>query len=103
MDMMARSYQIPPFDDPSVALATSRSRYYRDAEMFLDELVELAHQVAETWPPGLPDVAQLEEEHPELHQLCRRRDRLSNAVMLFAASGFPSPAGAAPLGGVGGR
>jgi hypothetical protein len=84
-DLMPYSYHVRPFDHNSIAWSTSRHRYYRDAEMFLEELIEVADQVVKAWPPGLPDIAQLEREHPHLHRLCRRRDRLSNAAMMFAA------------------
>ena len=81
---MARTYKVRPFEQMS-AWTSDRHRYLEYVEHLLEELLATAAEVKSTWPSGARSALPVSEVPPELHRLCRKRDRLSDSVMLFAA------------------
>jgi hypothetical protein len=81
---MARAYKVYPFEQTS-AWTSDRRRYFQYAEHSLEELLPIAAEVLASWPHGAPSAIEVGDMPPELHRLCRKRDRLSDSVMLFAA------------------
>jgi hypothetical protein len=81
---MARTYRVRPFE-PTAAWSSDRRRYLEYVEHLLEELLPTAAEVLAAWPPGAPPALPVNEMPPGLHRLCRKRDRLSDCVMLFAA------------------
>jgi hypothetical protein len=81
---MARTYKVRPFEQ-TAAWSSDRRRYLEYVEHLLEELLPTAAGVLSAWPPGAPPALPISEMPPALHRLCRKRDRLSDSVMLFAA------------------
>ena len=81
---MARAYKVHP-SEQTAAWTSDRRRYLEYVEHLLEELLPTAADVRGAWPPGAPPALPVSEMPPELHRLCRKRDQLSDSVMLFAA------------------
>jgi hypothetical protein len=81
--------------------STNHRRYYSSAEQTLQELVPLADEVVKRWPANSGTILRKDQQPPGLHELCRRRDRVSDSVKLFAAiavEGFINYYGVVRLG-----
>jgi hypothetical protein len=81
---MSQAFKVRPVAQVG-AWSTDHRRYFANAAHGLDELILLADEVARRWPPEAPPLLQVDQMPPGLHELCRRRDHLSDSLMLFAA------------------
>lgn len=60
-------------------------RFYECAHLQLKELEQVALEVKQEWPLPLDETVRNGDDHPELFALVRRRDMLSNSVIIFSA------------------
>ena len=81
---MITDFQVRSLDAPG-GWSTNHRRYYDYAEQSLVELEEAAASVIAAWPKDAPDILARDDLPSGVHELCRRRDRLSDATKLFAA------------------
>jgi hypothetical protein len=81
---MARTYKVYPFVQ-TAAWTSDRRRYLQYVEQLLEELLPITAEVQAAWPPGASSAIPVGQMPPVLHRLCRKRDRLSDSVMLFSA------------------
>ena len=59
------------------------ARYYENANVLLAELIDIADKIKKDWPAGKSSINKT--EYPNLYELGRKRDLVSDSVLIFSA------------------
>jgi hypothetical protein len=81
---MSKAFTVRPVAQTG-AWSTDHRRHFDYAARGLEELIPLAEEVVRQWPADAAPLLQVDRMPQGLHELCRRRDHLSDSVALFAA------------------
>ena len=76
---------IKSVSQPSAAWRTNHRKFYDYAIRLSIDLVPAAEAVLQVWPDGAQDALPLEQQPQGLHELCLKRNILSDSTKLFAA------------------
>ncbi len=77
-------FQIRPISTQGAWL-TNAGSYSESAQLNLAELKEITQKVKDDWPVPLGETIRNPQEFPQLFELTKKRDALSDSVMIFVA------------------
>ena len=82
-------FQIRPISTTGAWL-TNTNRYCEYAQLCLAELKEITQKIKDDWPIPQGETIRNPEEFPQLFMLTKKRDALSDSVMMFVAMAVES-------------